>query len=57
MKVTVLTLNEYFEVYTECEITGELTSNTSIVFTAVHHGEKVILINTAFESYLIQSTS
>ena len=50
MKVTVLTLNEYFEVYTECEITSELTSNTSIVFTAVHHDEKVILINTAFES-------
>ena len=55
MKVSVLTLNKYFEVYEECQITSEVTTNASIVFTALHQGEKVILINTAFESYLIQS--
>ena len=55
MEVTVLTLNKYFEVYSDCQITSEVTTNASIVFSAVYQGEKVILINTAFESYLIQS--
>lgn len=55
MKVSVLTLNKYFEVYDECQITSQVTTNASIVFSALYQGEKVILINTAFESYLIQS--
>lgn len=57
MKVSVLTLNQYFEVYEECQITSEVTTNASIVFAAQYQGEKVILINTAFESYLIRSIS
>lgn len=56
MKVTVLTLNKYFEIYEECQITSQVTTNASIVFTAEYQGEKVMLINTAYESYLIRSS-